>query len=178
MIAKHLNFPILSFIISLPAHAAAGRDSSGTIWEVSPTGKCFDSIPYYLSMIFGKQYSSDENIKTTTFRPTNYSKSPKDYVWAMDTTPSKNYTRTLFSVDKRTKRACAILFAPVASSVDFELQPSRNVPTTARSIDTPPPGFDTTEVIYRLNPEQQLYLPSKCYKITPKNKKTKLIAQN
>jgi hypothetical protein len=155
---------------------SANADSwvNNPMWQKSPIGKCFESLSAYLRQTFGDQYELDENIKTEIIPNPRGGRLAVNYVWAMDTTPSKNYSQVLFKVSKDNGKACAILLIPYSSSVSFAMDSSGNLPRTAKTQDTPPSGQDTNEVVYRLNPGSQLYEPFQCFKISPDGRRKKI----
>jgi hypothetical protein len=165
-------------MISALMNVFASADSEGAAWKESPVGKCFSSVEAYLLYIYGEPYMHYEEVVTETVEHPRADKMPSSYVWAMDTTPMRNWSRVLLRVDKKTGRACAILFTPAASFVDFKLKPSGQLPEFARSRDIPGGFFNPTEVVYRLDSRWQYYLPSVCYSISWKNGKRKKVDCN
>jgi hypothetical protein len=86
------------------------------------------------------------------------------FVWAMDMTPSVNITRALFKVESNGK-ACAVLYAPMSSSLELQLTAEGELPSQVEAQDTPPPGFDANRVVYRLVPGTHNYAPAACFKV-------------
>jgi hypothetical protein len=146
---------------------------AGSVWEGSPVGKCHSSLEEYLAQIFGQNYASDENIKTIPITSHKNPTNRESYVWAMDTTPTLNFSRTLLRINNSGGRTCAILYIPLASTVSFSLTPTGNLPDIAKSSDTPPPGFASTEIIFRLDRRSGTYAPRQCSKVlTSKQRQT------
>lgn len=159
MTAKSHRFFVLLWTLGQPLFglAAGGADS---VWEGSPVGRCFESVESYLKANFGKDYANDENIKGIPFN------APKGQSlhWVIDSTPGVNPSRTLLS--QKDGRVCAILFVPLSSSVTFDISTQGNFPDTATSLDTPPPGFDSNKIIYKLDERTGNYLPKTCLRVS------------
>jgi hypothetical protein len=182
MINKNLNFRSVFSILLIVAFAqqTAAAHTEKTAWDGAPVGECFESKDALMYRIYGNLYKNDENIIMRPVpKPIGTSLSV-DYVWAMDVTPARNWSRFLFRVNKANKQACVILFMPAASVVNFKLQPSGELPATAKSRDVPPPHFNPIEVLYKLNSQKQIYAPSVCYSISweKESKRTKIDCKN
>lgn len=145
------------------------------VWSESPVGKCYESLDEYLILNFGTEYKNDENIKIINLASLNFNKKKhiKKYFWVMDTTPELNVTRILFKIRKNGE-ACAILYVPLSSYVSLKLSTQGNLPTLVTSKDSPPPGFLTNKIIYKLNIFNGTYAPVNCIKVNPKGKDIKI----
>lgn len=129
-------------------------------------GHCYDSLASYMSETFGEQYQDDENIKQELVQNgsgDNVSERPS-YYWVYDATPGVNITRTLFEKDKE-KRFCAILQIPLSSGNDFRIKKDGSLPDVVKSIDSPPPGFPGTKIVFRLDKKHHFYRMSECLRV-------------
>ncbi|MGU2315843.1 hypothetical protein ACSEV1_27280 [Pseudomonas aeruginosa] len=145
---------LLVLPIVFHCHAGSSRPS---IWDGSPTGKCFSKLDDYLSDEFGVNYRADENI---LLKRASEHESVK-YYWVSDTTPAINTARTLFSIDS-SGSACAILYIPLSSSDNFHFSIDGSLPKVVHSLDTPPPNHSATKVTYVLNKKSGVYSADKC----------------
>lgn len=157
-----MNLKFLSGVVFsvLACSFAYAQDKThlASIWESSPTGKCFDSLGQYMNQTFGSGYEEDENIVATQVLVKG---SGTRYYWVGDKTPTINWTSTLFSVDAK-GGACAILFVPFSTGLTFELGRDGQLPRRAMSVDTPPPGYPETRIIYSLRKSKGIYVPTRC----------------
>lgn len=154
-------FPAALLFLSIAASAAEERSPQETvIWAESPVGKCYPSIQKYLSITYGNNYKDDENIKVFNAFSQN------GYQWVSDVTSEINTTRVMFKV-RRDGRACAILFAPYATSI-YEVRGEKDLTLPSKYVanTTPSPGFPEIEIIYKLE-EENTYSPQYCFKIFP-----------
>ncbi|WP_146763551.1 hypothetical protein [Xanthomonas oryzae] len=162
----NLKFLLCSTIIGISLlgcaeDASAERDNPAD-WPGSITGKCYPSLKDYISSAFPwTKDGDDENIQVTEV---SKAKNLENfYTWIIDKTPGTNVTRTLFRVSKT--QACAVLNAPMSSSIEFKMA-NNKLPNEAISIDTPPPGMPMTKIIYKLDSDSEDFHPYRCETIT------------
>lgn len=175
MTSKLLNASITA-LLACTVCSANAFSNTGAAWEGSPVGHCFRSIEQYLSTSFGPEYRSDENIKVVPVKSITSHQSRETaptFVWVTDVTPGINATRILFRVQPIGK-ACAILYAPLSSTVSLKTTFKGSLPTRVTTLDSPPPGFEANQIIYRLNPKSGTYSPATCFKVASTGKQRKI----
>ncbi|MCT7329319.1 hypothetical protein [Ralstonia mojiangensis] len=155
---KLIAFLVLaSMLFGVKAAALEGRG----------VGHCYDSLASYMSETFGEGYQDDENIKQEELIQNgsgeNVSERPS-YYWVYDATPGVNITRTLFEKNKGEK-LCAILQIPLSSGNDFRIKKDGSLPDVVKSIDSPPPGFPETKIIFKLDKKHHFYRMSECLRV-------------
>ena len=148
--------------------APAAPVKTGGIWANSPVGKCYDSLEHYLLTTFGEGYKDDANIQVA-----NAFEESEVYKWIRDVTPGVKITRVLFRVEND-RRACAVLFVPLASTVrEIRGKDAGILLKAIIATDSPPPGFPESEVVFRLDGKKQIYRVDQCFKRPPGKKKKK-----
>ncbi|WP_165973880.1 hypothetical protein [Paucimonas lemoignei] len=159
MIAKYLKYLSGALLLLLAVSASADTNQNGGIWADSPVGKCYSSLDDYMVNVFGPDYKDDDNIQII-----DATSNSNQYKWVFDKTPGINITRVMLRLEK-SQRACAILFIPYASTVrEIRKENSTGLPTQFLALDTPPPGFPATEVLYQLDRKTNTYFPQQCTK--------------
>jgi hypothetical protein len=170
MKSKFLKFMIHVGVFWAPVIAHSAQRQG--IWSDSPVGRCFNSVQEFLVEKYGSDYASDENIKSVALGKAKEASHDSIFLWVMDLTPGVNITRTL--VMEKGGRACAILYAPLSSDISLQNLPRGGLPKMIVTNDSPPPGFSRTRIYYKLNKNNNTYLPQSCYQVGPSRQKTKI----
>lgn len=160
MTGRLLSAALVALLGCIPLSSAA-NGAVGTAWEGSPVGRCFSSLDAYLTATYGPDHASDENIDTVAVTVPS---SSRRLMWAVDKTSGVNVTRVLLDVGAD-ERACALLYAPVSSSVSLARATVGGLPTEITTSDSPPPGFASNRVVYKLDRAQKTYAPTACFKV-------------
>jgi len=169
MTDKVLKF--LSFSLLLLSSITAGADTKPIdgVWANSPLGKCYSSLDQYLISTYGPDYKNDENIQTDDVLENSHK-----YKWVRDITPGINITRVMFEL-RKDQHACATLFIPFASTVrGIGIEKATGLPAKFLALDSPPPGFPATEILYQFDAKTSTYFPKHCLKRFLTGKKQKV----
>jgi hypothetical protein len=173
MIIKGLSYLVFSTVLLTPTVALSRSEGSmPSVWEDSTAGKCYASIEEFNKTNYGDDYLNDDNIQKIAVKKSN-----KKLYWVLDKTPGVNITRTLIHI-KSKEMACAILHAPFSSDISFKLTQSGSLPLTARSKNSPSPGFPTTTVTYKINRSTGIYKPVECQSKMPGKRAIKINCNN
>lgn len=148
-------------LVGCVAFSGAASGMNTTAWEGSPVGKCFASIDAYLDAAYGLDHASDENIGTV---PVVFAGSSRRLVWAVDKTSGVNVTRVLLDLGVD-GRACALLYAPVSSTVKLARSTVEGLPARITASDSPPPGFRSNRIVYEFDRVRRTYVPTTCFKV-------------
>ena len=166
MIAKLGKSSVVLFA-TLIATVAYSADAEP--WDNKPVGNCYKSLDHYAGMKFGLEYEKDDNIKIIPLPEVGFSRGGLHYFWVSDMTPTQNYSRVLFKVQK-SGRACAIMLAVSSTSVSLERIENGVLPFHITTTETVAVG-PATVVVYQLNNTSGNYFPFRCYKSLLNNRK-------
>lgn len=158
----------LSMVLFATLIATAAYPANAAPWDNAPVGNCYKSLDYYVGMKFGLKYKEDENIKIIPIPEVGITRGGLHYFWVSDMTPTQNYSRVLFKVQK-SGRACAIMLAVTSTLVSLERIENGVLPfhiTTEEAAIGP-----KTVVVYQLNNASGNYFPFRCYKRTVNKRK-------
>lgn len=154
---------VCSLTMILNLFAVTARAALPLPWRDSPVGACYPAIGDYLTQEFGVEYKNDENIKVIQLPNIGWRKKNVDYVWAVDMTPTQNYSRVLFRVSDN-GRACAVLLALASTAVSLHRTVKGELPKTVITNEAVPIG-PATRVVYVLNSKTGNYYPKSCYRV-------------